>query len=72
MTDEVVVAKVRESTGVVAYGMLLLGNALLIFFLITIGIGNQNVFADLIWCVVLDICVVYIIIKYDLPARRKK
>ena len=67
---EPVVKKVLDSTGTIAWGMMGMGNLMLIFFIITLGLDNQLVLADLIWCVVLDIGAIGLYVTCD--ERSKK
>lgn len=65
MTDAIVTKKVLSSTGTVGWAMMGLGNAMLIFFLITLGIDNEMVLADLIWCLVLDTGAIVLYVTCD-------
>jgi hypothetical protein len=64
MEPEVVKKKVLESTGTVGWGMIGLGNVILIFFLI-IGMQGTAILADLIWCITLDIGAIVLYFTQD-------
>ena len=71
MPNEAVTKKVLASTGTIGWGMIGLGNAMLIFFLVTLGIDNQMVLADLIWCIALDIGAIVLYVTCDERFKKK-
>jgi len=64
MEPVVVKKKILESTGTVGWGMMGLGNAILIFFLL-MGMQGTAIIADLFWCITLDIGAIILYFKYD-------
>ena len=64
--------KVLASTGMIGWGMMGLGNLMLIFFLITLGLDNEMVLADLIWCIVLDAGAIILYVTCDERFKKVK
>ena len=70
MVDAVVTKKVLASTGKVGWGMMGLGNLMLVYFLLTTEMNNM-ILADLIWCVVLDAGAIILFVTCDERFKKK-
>ena len=71
MPNEAVTKKVLASTGTIGWGMILLGNLMLMYFIKTIGLQSNMVLADAIWCLVLDVGAIILFVTCDERFKKK-
>lgn len=70
--EPTVKTKVLASTGTIGWAMIGIGNIMLLFFIATIGLDSESVFADLIWCIVLDIGSILVYVMCDERFKKVK
>ena len=56
--------KAERIAGNMGYVLMAIGNVGVLFFILTLGLKNQVVFADMVWCIALDIGAIYLTVKY--------
>jgi hypothetical protein len=54
MNGNAAMERAQRISGDMGYILMGIGNAGVVFFALTLGLANQLVYADVVWCIVLD------------------